>query len=123
MRAAFRFNRSTPGRIYCGLIAMLLIGLGLSTWSDDRANLFLGAILCGVGVFMSAGLFGRPARVLAMLGLCVAFSLLSFAFSLGLLVLHGEAPSTGTLTVWAIELSAGSVAATLARSLYRDVVG
>ncbi|GAC1621816.1 MAG: hypothetical protein NVS9B10_05030 [Nevskia sp.] len=101
------------GRLYCALIALLLIALGFSIWHADRDRPYLGAMLCGTGAFMAAGLFG----------LCVAVALLSFAFSLGLLLLHGEVPGTGTWSVWAIEIVAGGVAAVLARQLYRDVVG
>ena len=114
----------TISRAYCAIVALLLIALGLHAWAADRnANLYFGALLCGTGLFMVAGLFGSITRVLAMLGLSGAVALLAFAFSLGLLVLHGEAPSAGTWTVWAIELLAGGVAGVLARELYRDVIG
>ncbi len=109
------------GRAYCALVALLLVGLGIGAWAD-RDNLYLGAMLCGTGLFMVAGLFGSMTRVLAMLGLCTAYSLVALAFSIGLLVLHGEAPSAGLMSVWIAEIVLGGIAASLARSLYRDVI-
>lgn len=123
MKADQRPGLHTFGRLYCAFMALLLIGLGVSAWSASRDNLYLGAMLCGVGVFMLAGLFGSITRVLALLGLSAAFALLSFAFSLGGLLLRGAAPGSGTLTVWAIELMAGGLATVLARSLYHEMTG
>lgn len=107
-------------RLYCALIAGLLIALGISTWADADGNLYIGGLLCGCGLFMVAGLFGRATRLLAMLGLCAAFTGLAFAFSLGSRLLAFEMPTSATLGVWALELMAGGIAAALARGLYLD---
>ncbi len=110
-------------RVYCGLAAGALIWLGLAAWQAGRDNIYLGAMLCGVGLFMIAGLFGGTTRLLAMVGLCIVFALLSFAFSLGMLVLRQETPDAGIVSVWATELIAAALGGVLARRMYGATIG
>lgn len=105
-------------RVYCGLAAVLLLGLGLMAWSQ-RGDTGTGALLCGVGLFLGAGQFGNRTRLTAMTALCVAFFGLAAAFGLLGHVARDEAPTNLTLLQWAAELAASAIGFLLARRLFR----
>lgn len=105
-------------RVYCGLAAALLLGLGLMAWAQ-RGDTGTGALLSGVGLFLGAGQFGGRTRLTAMTALCVAFFGLAVAFGLLSHVARDEVPTNTTLLQWAAEFGASAVGFVLARRLFR----
>jgi len=106
-------------RVYCLAAAVVLIALGLGAWTEGRGNQYSGALLCGTGLFLFAGAFAGPARLTALLALCICFFGAAFLIGTGLQLLHAQWPSGATLTLWLAELAACAAAAPLALRLYR----
>lgn len=108
-------------RLYCAVAGATLIALGLAAWDADHGNPMIGALLAGSGLFLVAGTFGRPSRLVSMLSICALLAGGAFISGLGFLVLAMAVPTWQQLGVLGLKLGAALLATQLARRMYRQL--